>query len=65
MMRPLPPFRLRPLRQASVPKASKSDFLEILDDAEPVSIKGTRRPIKFVRTAPATRLRVLGRDTRH
>jgi hypothetical protein len=62
MMRPLPPFRLRPLRQSSAPKVSKADFPEDVDDGEPVSIKGIRRPIRVVRAAPATRLRVLGRD---
>jgi hypothetical protein len=61
MLRPLPPFRVRPLKKAAVRKASASDEFRDLADGEPVSIKGLRRSLKLSRPAPASRLRVLGR----
>ena len=61
MLRPLPPFRVRPLRKATIRKASTTDEFRDLADGEPVSIKGLRRSLKLARPAPASRLRVLGR----
>jgi hypothetical protein len=61
MLRPHPPFRVRPLKKSSIRKSPSSDL--VLECAEEmlVSIKGLRRPLKHLRSAPESRLRVLGR----
>jgi hypothetical protein len=62
MLRPLPPFRVRPLTKPVVRKAPGSVFVCELTDEEPViSIKGVRRPLKLARPLAASRLKVLGR----
>lgn len=60
MRRPLPPFRVRPLRPAIIRKSIDAELAKELADEHTVSIKGVRRPLKLARTAPAYRLRVLG-----
>jgi hypothetical protein len=62
MLRPLPPFRVRPLKKVSIRKSPGSDL--VLECAEEmlVSIKALRRPLKHLRPAPESRLRVLGRS---
>lgn len=58
MLRPLPPFRMRPLRKHQTPKIIGIG-LEKLD--APISVKPARRPVKVQRLTPAGRLKVLGR----
>jgi hypothetical protein len=60
MLRPLPPFRMRPLRKQQTPKIIGLG-LEKLDT--PISVKPARRPVKVQRLAPAGRLKVLGRTS--
>jgi hypothetical protein len=61
MLRPLPPFRVRPLKKASVRKSPGSDLALESADEVLVSIKALRRPLKLHRPAPEQRLKVLGR----
>jgi hypothetical protein len=63
MLRPLPPFRVRPLKKASIRKSPSSDL--VLECAEEmlVSIRALRRPLKHLRQASEQRLKVLGRAT--
>jgi hypothetical protein len=61
MLRPLPPFRVRPLKKASVRKSPGADLALEAADEVLVSIKALRRPLKLVRAAPEQRLKVLGR----
>jgi hypothetical protein len=63
MLRPLPPFRVRPLKKAAVRKALPAGILaDLSDDDLLVSIKGFRRPLKHLRPAVAARLKVLSRN---
>lgn len=62
MLRPLPPFRMQPLRLDTAPKPSPIDRLCV-----PSPVKAARRPVKTVATRIVTknghhRLRVLHRD---
>jgi hypothetical protein len=63
MLRPLPPFRVRPLKKSSIRKSPGSDL--VLECAEEmlVSIRALRRPLKHLRQASEQRLKVLGRAT--
>jgi hypothetical protein len=60
MLRPLPPFRVRPLKKVSIRKApaSSTDFS---DEEIEISIKGLRRPLRLTRPLAVARLKVLGR----
>ena len=62
MSRPLPPFRLRPLRKASVRKTVTADQIRDTADDPPMTIKGTRVSLKLTRPASGARLKVLGRS---
>lgn len=63
MLRPLPPFRVRPLKKVTIRKASPADpVCELTENALIVSIKGLRRPLKAGRQIAAARLKVLGRE---
>lgn len=62
MLRPLPPFRVRPLKKSSVRKSPAADLALDAADEVLVSIKALRRPLKLLRPAPESRLRVLGRS---
>jgi hypothetical protein len=59
MMRPLPPFRARPLRTARLRKTYHPALTADYDEPTPITIKTARRPLKAVRNTP--RLRVIGR----
>lgn len=62
MLRPLPPFRLRPLKKAVVRKTVTADQISDAADDAPLSIKGTRVSLKLTRPATGARLKVLGRS---
>ncbi len=62
MLRPLPPFRLRPLKKASVRKTVAVDQIRETTDDPPLSIKGARVALKLSRPAAGARLKVLGRS---
>lgn len=60
MLRPLPPFRVKPLRKPLVPKQAS----DVRKDAEPISIKARRVPVRLGRLNGPPTLRVLSRDAR-
>jgi hypothetical protein len=62
MLRPLPPFRLRPLKKASVRKTVTADQIREATEEPPLSIKGARVSLKLASPLPGTRLKVLGRS---
>lgn len=58
MLRPLPPFRAKPLRRASKPK-----FISLgRKEADGVVVKALRLPVRFSRQLSAPGLKVLNRD---
>lgn len=59
MRRPLPPFRMRPVRKAAKRKVS---LIARLEEAT-VSVRGERRPIKIARPATSPALKVLATRT--
>jgi hypothetical protein len=61
MLRPLPPFRVRPLKKVSIRKSPVASTAAEGSDEVTVSIKALRRPVKTVRHIPDSRLKVLGR----
>jgi hypothetical protein len=61
MLRPLPPFRVRPLKKVSVRKSPGPDLALECAEEVLVSIKALRRPLKLLRPAAESRLKVLGR----
>lgn len=61
MQRPLPPFRVKPLRQESVRKTARAETIRALAESEPTTIKALRQPVRISRLATVSRLRVLGR----
>jgi hypothetical protein len=61
MLRPLPPFRVRPLKKTSIRKSPGFDLAYECEEML-VSIKALRRPLKHLRPAPESRLKVLGRS---
>jgi hypothetical protein len=63
MLRPFLPFRAKPLKVAARPKAYVVDQRTDPNvDAILVTIKATRKSIKFARPAVSNRLRILGRE---
>lgn len=56
MLRPLPPFRAKPLRKTSA-KAPAGEVRKLLE----ISVKAPRLPIRFARQPAAPALKVLGR----
>jgi hypothetical protein len=61
MLRPLPPFRVRPLKKPAIRKSHSSDSSFETIEGVQVSIRALRRPLKAVRPTPESRLKVLGR----
>jgi hypothetical protein len=59
MLRPLPPFRVRPLHTAVVRKSVSPVTIEDIGDEMEHSVKAVRRPLRIIKTAPMIRLRVL------
>lgn len=57
VLRPLPPFRVKPLRKPLAPKPSS----ETRKDAEEVSVKARRQPVRLARLNAAPSLKVLTR----
>lgn len=61
MLRPLPPFRVRPLKKVSIRKSPVANVAAEGGDEVTVSIKALRRPVRTMRHSPDSRLKVLGR----
>lgn len=61
LTRPLPPFRAKPARKPLVPKAPS----ETRKEANDVSVKARRLPVRFARLASAPPLKVLNRAAGH
>jgi hypothetical protein len=57
LTRPLPPFRAKPARKPLVPKVPS----ENRKDADDISVKARRLPVKFARLAAVPTLRILSR----
>ena len=62
MLRPLPPFRLRPLKKAGIRKTVTAEQIRETAEDPPLSIKGARVALKLSRPAAGARLKVLGRS---
>lgn len=58
MLRPLPPFRAKPSRKATIAKSPGEGRKE----TDEVSVKARRLPIRFGRLASPPSLKVLSRD---
>src|SRR5262245_11082042 len=52
MLRPLPPFRVRPLKKVTIRKSPGASTAALGSDEVIVSIKALRRPVKIVRHIP-------------
>ena len=48
-VRPLAAFRLRPVHRLVVRKSSDADFITVLTEGEPVSIRSMKRPMKVLK----------------
>ncbi len=59
LTRPLPPFRAKPARKTLVPKVPPGESRK---DADEISVKARRLPIRFARLTAAPPLRVLSRE---
>ena len=59
LLRPLPPFRAKPLRKPHTRKAPGSDSRK--EGATEISVKARRHPIKIARPLGSPALKVLGR----
>lgn len=57
VLRPLPPFRVKPLRKPLAPKPPS----EARKDADEVSVKARRLPVRLARLNAAPSLKVLSR----
>jgi hypothetical protein len=58
LLRPLPPFRAKPSRKPLVPKLPS----ESRKDADDVSVKARRLPVRLARLAAPPALKVLARS---
>jgi hypothetical protein len=61
LLRPLPPFRAKPVRKSRTLKTPSGDARKPLE----VSVKAHRLPVRFARLAAAPALKVLGRPATH
>jgi hypothetical protein len=61
LLRPLPPFRAKPLRRIRTLKTPAGDGRKAIE----ISVKAPRLPIRFARASATPSLRVLGRPATH
>ena len=61
MQRPLPPFRVKPMRSDYVRKSVSAEAIREFAQNEPVTIKSARLPLRILKPAAGQRLRVIGR----
>ncbi len=64
MIRPLPPFTVRPLKQRKLRKTLQTGaILTLARDLPASAVKAERRPMKAEAGRAAPRLKVLGRES--
>lgn len=61
MQRPLPPFRVKPLRSVLVRRVIDIGTIRDMAFEEPMNIKPARQTLKTSKPDPSARLKVLGR----
>ena len=61
MQRPLPPYRVKPLRTLVVRRTFDTAIIHDLATDEPISIRPARNTLKIAKPGTAGRLKVLGR----
>lgn len=62
LSRPLPPFRVRPLRETSTLKTFDFERIRDMAEAAPASIKAARKVLKMPKPESASHLKVFGRE---
>lgn len=62
LSRPLPPFRVRPLRLNPARKLLATDLLALFADEAPRTVKASRRHVRATKLSRTPELRVAGRS---
>ena len=60
-MRPLPPFKVKPLRTLTVRRTVSADTIRELAEQEPACIKPARAMMRIAKPARKGTLKILGR----